>query len=112
MLTSLDFDYTESNATNPEHTVERPKHKYKSFQIRVAYSDLTAFKEIRHRQGPITALIIKSVGVFGGLVIGLTVWKMWDCFLFFIAITGDLISKRKPHVNVNINNKIISTKPK
>ena len=40
MLTSLDFDYTESNATNPEHTVERPKHKYKSFQIRVAYLSL------------------------------------------------------------------------
>jgi hypothetical protein len=112
MLTSLDFDYTESNATNPKHTEERPKHKFKSFNIRVAYSDLTAFKEIRRRQGHITSLIIKSVGVFGGLVIGLTVWKMLDCILFFIDFTGDLFSKRKPLVNVNINNKIISTRQK
>ena len=112
MMTSLDFDYTEVNKTNPKHTERRPKHKKKSFQIRIAFNDLLSYKETRYVEGKLISLFIESIGLLVGLTLGLTIWKFVDYFFILKDITRGLCVRRKHHVKVKINNKIITTKEK
>ena len=112
MMTSLDFDYTEVNQTHPKHTEKRPKHKEKSFQIRITFEDLVSFKEIRYVEGRNIPSFIESIGIFVGLTVGLIIWKLLDCIFILTDILRGTCFKPKKHVRVNFNNKVVSTKQK
>ena len=112
MMIGLDFDYTEINKTHPDHSIKRPKHKQKAFEISISYDHLTSFKETINSYDDNTVSLLSILGICMGLAIALTFCQLVDYFLFLMDLLKDGCTKGRPHLRLNINNKVISTHQK
>ena len=89
-----------------------PKHKQKVFEVSISYDYLTSFKETINSYDDNTVSLLSILGICMGLAIALTFCQLVDYFLFLMDLLKDGCAKGKPHLRLNINNKVISTHQK